>query len=331
MELLLKRHFWLINLVGLGLIAWLLAGSVTSFVGMLLTKAGRRDDKAAVSAAAGEAALAQRLRDGRMREESGAIVAGRSIFLTEDPLVEEPPPEEEAPPIEKPEGPIEPTYDPTTLPLKLMGTMVVTPATWSSATIEVERQNQKIVTIGTELLNGQATVYAIRRNYVVLKEGDKLTIAPLYPKDPSTTTASAEPTPMPTPMPTPDRPQRAVVAPAGQESEGVRRVSDSAWQLGRGHINDKLQNVAQLGAEVRVVPNYHNGKYDGVRMIGMKESSLFKSIGFENGDILQAVNGDRIDSPNKALSLYEALKNKSRLTVLIERGGVAKTLRYTIR
>ena len=41
MEVLLKRHFWLINLLGLGIIAWLTAGSMNSFVGMYLTKLGR--------------------------------------------------------------------------------------------------------------------------------------------------------------------------------------------------------------------------------------------------------------------------------------------------
>ena len=69
----------------------------------------------------------------------------------------------------------------------------------------------------------------------------------------------------------------------------------------------------------------------GVKMLGMGDSSLFKEIGFENGDILEAVNGEKMDSANKSLALYEALKSKSRLTVLIERDGIAKTLRYTIQ
>ena len=188
----------------------------------------------------------------------------------------------------------------------------------------------RIVSKDTELLGGQATVIAIRRNYLVLKEGDKLTIAPLFPKEPGSDMAGAAPTVAPDRPP--ERPAaRAAAGPQGEQPEGVRRVADSAWQLSRGHINDKLKNLAELGQQVRIVPNYHNGKYEGFRMIGMQDSSLFKSMGFDNGDIVQAINGDRIDSPNKALNLYEALKNKARLTVLIERGGVVKTLRYTIR
>jgi general secretion pathway protein C len=89
--------------------------------------------------------------------------------------------------------------------------------------------------------------------------------------------------------------------------------------------------VTQLGQQVRIVPNYRNGKYEGFRMIGMGSGSLFSDIGFNNGDIVKSVNGEQIDSPNKALTLYDALKNKARLTVLIEHDGQPKTLRYTIR
>ncbi|MFZ4577080.1 MAG: type II secretion system protein GspC [Myxococcota bacterium] len=325
MEVLLKRHFWLINLLGLGIIAWLTAGSMNSFVGMYLTKLGRSEARPMVAAESDSDGVSQRLRDGRLRDESGAVIAGRSIFLIEEPLPEEPPPEEGAEAAD--EGPLVPTYEPTTLPVKLLGTMVVSPETWSSASLEVEKGEQKIVNVGVELLGGQATVYAIRRNYIVLQEGAKLTIAPLFGKDPGGAagipTASVAPSPMPQrPLPSPT---------AGPNVEGVRRVSDTAWQLDRNNLNDKLKDLSKFSAEVRVVPNYRNGKQEGVRMVGMAGNSLIKNIGFENGDLLMAVNGERIDNPNKALALYEALKNKSRLTVLIDRGGVAKTLRYTIR
>ncbi|MSP91037.1 MAG: hypothetical protein EXR79_04415 [Myxococcales bacterium] len=330
METLLKRHFWLLNLAGLGLVAWLGAGTLSALGGVLLANAtGRIETKETLTALQGETALQKKLRDGRVGSLAGAEMAGRTPFLIEEAApepIDEPPAE---PPPEVPATPHEPTYDPTTLPIKLLGTMVVSPETWSSATLELERQNQKIVAQGTEILGGQATVYAIRRNYVVLKEGDKLTIAPLYPREGGPSTSEA--TPPPSPLPTRSEPERQRLADAGPKVDGVRKVSETAYQLDRSHVNDKLKDLASLGQQVRVVPNYRGGKYDGVRLIGMSDESLFKQIGFGNGDILMAVNGDRVDSPNKALSLYEALKNKSRLTVLLERDGIAKTLRYTVR
>ncbi len=337
MEALLKRHFWAVVLVGLGVLGYLGAGTIGAIVGVQLAKASRGDDKVQVAAAAGESPLSKRLRDGRLRTESGAVMAGRSMFLLEEP----PPPPEEPVEEEKPEEPApgappEPSYEPTTLPIKLMGTLVVTPETWSSASVEVDRQNQKIVSVGTELLDGKAKVEMIRRTCLVLNEGSKLTKACMFQGEGGQATAGADaanpggrpPSPdRPTPPPTP----AARAAPEADAVAGVKKVAEGAYNLDRAHVNDKLKDVTQLGTQVRVVPNYKAGKYEGFRMIGMGGESLFKDIGFVNGDIVQAINGERIDSPNKALALYEALKNKARVTVLIERDGQPKTLRYTIK
>jgi general secretion pathway protein C len=343
MEVLLKRHFWVITLTGLALIAWLAAGSINAFVGMRLAVAGRSEDKPNISAASGESSVAKRLADGRLKPEDGAIIAGRSIFLNEEPKVEEPPASTDETDVDKAGGegapPPEPTYEPTTLPVKLLGTMVVSPSEFSSASVELDKKDQKVVGVGTEILDGKATILAIRRNYLVLKEADKLTIAPLYSKDPLAAGGApgADGTPgqlgrPPMPDQTPKRGQEPKKTSAAEpQVEGVKKLSDTSYQLDRKHINDKLRDLASLGQQVRIVPNYKNGKYSGVRMIGMQDGSLFGEIGFTNGDILLAVNGEQLDSPNKALSLYEALKNKARLTVLIERGGVAKTLRYTVQ
>ncbi len=340
METLLKRHFWAINLVGLAVIAWLAAGSLNALIGVQLSKASRSDDKPQIAAAAGESTLTKRLRDGRLKEESGAVMSGRSMFEIPEPEVPQEPEEQgeggtdgegkEAPPPE-------PTLEPTSLPIKLLGTMVVAPEAWSSASVEIDKNPQKIVNVGMELLDGKATVYAVRRNYLVLNESGKLTVAPLYPKDAAAGADPANPgapgTPpnpganLPGPRPAPPRTSDA----GTPDAPGVKRLADGAYQLDRNHVNEKLKDVTQLGTQVRIVPNYHGGKYEGFRMIGMSSGSLFSDIGFANGDVVQAVNGDKIDSPNKALALYEALKNKARLTVLIERDGQPKTLRYTIR
>ncbi|MEY3014489.1 MAG: hypothetical protein RIT45_3224 [Pseudomonadota bacterium] len=342
METLLKRHFWVVNLVGLALIAWLLGGVINGFVGMKLgTLAGAGQQDETIKAADGKSRFTERLIAARAREGAGGSMAARSPFLIEevptDAAVEEPA-EEEPAEEQVAEGPVDPSYEVTKLPLKLLGTMVVQPATYSSATMEVNRQNQKIVTVGVELLDGQARVEAIFRTYVVLKEASKLTIAPLWPHPEQNGNSTAQAAPRPGVV-APPRPGAAAAraaakttaAAGGASPEGVRKISDTSFQLEKAMLDKKLKNLASLGTQVRVVPNYRSGKYDGFRMIGMASSSLFRDIGFANGDIVKVINGNRIDSPNKALALYEALKNKSRLTVQIERGGMLKTLRYIVR
>ncbi len=330
MENLLKRHFWVVNVIGLAVIAFLLAGSVNGFVGMQLAAVGRSPlDVDGVGG--GESRLAARLRAARSDPGAGGMMAARSPFLLDEPIdeVEEP---EELPPEDEVDAEVEldHSYDVTTLPVKLLGTMVVWPAQYSSATVKVERDDHKIVTPGFELLGGQATVQEIHRTYVVLKESGKLTIAPLWdrPKGASSSGGQAA-------RADPAQPSKRTAQNASRKTpktaNGVRRISDTSYIIERGMIDKKLKNLAKLGSQARVVPNYHSGRYDGFRMIGMGSNSLFRDIGFTNGDIVKVINGNRIDSPNKALALYDALKNKSRLTVQLERGGMLKTMRFRVR
>lgn len=342
METLLKRHFWVVNLIGIAIIAWLVGGSINGFVGMKLSAASSNDiDVANLKAGAGNSALADKLASARAGSGASGAMEAASPFLIDEPAPEPEPEEEpeETPDTEEEAGPVDATFEVTKLPLKLLGTMVVTPARYSSGTMEVNRKDKKIITVGVELLGGQARVEAIFRTYVVLKESNKLTIAPLWPRPSSGASGGSKTTAARAPTVRPGRPGRPRVARASRASsrkkargaDGVRRISSTSFQLDRSMLNRKLKNLASLGQQARVVPNYHRGKYDGFRMIGMGSSSMFRDMGFSNGDIIKVINGNRIDSPNKALALYEALKNKSRLTVQIERGGMLKTLRYTVR
>lgn len=336
METLLKRHFWALNLVGLAVIAYLLAGSLNGFVAMQLASKSSADVSiAGLKSKDSKSRLEMRLASARASDSAAGRMDGASPFLIEE-ISEEPEelPEEEPEELEEtPDEPgeLEASYEVTSLPIKLLGTLVVVPSEYSSATVELERKDQKIVTPGFDLLGGQAKVHAIRRTYLILEESGKLTIAPLWPR-PNAPKATAGRT-------SPSRPAKPATTSARakpraakrQVAEGVRKISDTSFQIERSVINKKLKNLGSLGQQARVVPNYHNGKYDGFRMIGMRGDSLFAGIGMKNGDIIKVINGNRIDSPNKALALYEALKNKSRLTVQIERGGMLKTLRYIVR
>ena len=335
METLFKRHFWVINLIGLAVIAWLVGGAITGFIGMKLSAAsGGTTNVSSLRAEGGVSGLALKLKNARAGDGSGGAMSAASAFLIDEPPEPEPEPEDEEESSDEEaeeEGPVEATYEVTQLPLKLLGTMVVRPEAYSSATMEVNRRDKKIVIVGYELLGGQARVEEIHRTYVVLKESGKLTIAPLWPRpsaDKSKSAAKNRTTPSSARKP---RVSAGGRSRGGSSGKGVRKLSSTSYQIERGMLNRKLKNLAALGQQARVVPNYHRGRYSGFRMIGMGSSSLFRDIGFQNGDIVKVINGNRIDSPNKALALYEGLKNKARLTVQIERGGMLKTLRYIVR
>ena len=96
-------------------------------------------------------------------------------------------------------------------------------------------------------------------------------------------------------------------------------------------LDEQLQDLSALGSQARVVPNYRNGKYEGFKLVGVRPGSLYRAIGVRSGDVIKSVNGKPIDSPNKALDLFEKLKNSSHISLDIERRGQPKQLSYTIK
>ena len=69
------------------------------------------------------------------------------------------------------------------------------------------------------------------------------------------------------------------------------------------------------------MPSFKNGAANGFKLFSIQPNSLYASIGIENGDVIQRVNGYEINSPEKALELYQKLRESRHVTIELERGG----------
>ena len=73
--------------------------------------------------------------------------------------------------------------------------------------------------------------------------------------------------------------------------------------------------------QLRVVPEQRDGKLIGVRLFGIRPSSVLSLVGLRNGDRLESINGFPIASPENALRAYAQLRTASHLRVLLTRVG----------
>jgi hypothetical protein len=78
--------------------------------------------------------------------------------------------------------------------------------------------------------------------------------------------------------------------------------------------------LAQLGP-LRIVPEQKGGKVVGLRLFGVRPTSLLGTLGLKNGDRLDSVNGFEVGNPEKALEAYARLRNASRLQLRLDRAG----------
>jgi len=79
-----------------------------------------------------------------------------------------------------------------------------------------------------------------------------------------------------------------------------------------------------------VVPHEENGHVVGVKVYGIRKSSLFGKLGLQNGDLLRTINGFDMGSPDSALEAYTKLRSASNLSVALVRRGNPVTMEYNI-
>jgi general secretion pathway protein C len=126
--------------------------------------------------------------------------------------------------------------------------------------------------------------------------------------------------------PLPPRP----IAPPGGGMEGVRTVGQNRYEIDRQVIDSTLGDLNKIAMQARIVPSFKNGVANGFKLFSIQPGSLYSAIGIENGDVIQRINGYEINSPEKALELYQKLRESSHVSMEIEHNGQPVKKEYTI-
>jgi general secretion pathway protein C len=331
-----KKYFWAIKLAGIALLALVSAGVVNDVIASKLfvlppvRASGSTDGVDPMTPIDTEL--------GRVATSVNAAreLAARRVFKLEPPVVvvEEPPAEEPPPEPVKTSDELEASQ----LPINLIGTFVSTSPEYSYANLQIEGEH-KIASQGSEYLDGKARVIKIASGHIVLKEDNRFTYVSMWEQGKA---AAAAPRPgMPPSMPGRPSPMApsipsvpTPVSGAGDRDDvasGVTKTGAYDYSIERKMLDRQLQDLPKLQSEARVVPHYKDNQYQGFKLVGVRPGSLYRAIGIRSGDVITAVNGNKIDSPNKALELFEQLKSSSNINVEIERRGQPKTLGYTIQ
>jgi len=135
-------------------------------------------------------------------------------------------------------------------------------------------------------------------------------------------------TPMTPPMASPASQPASVTAsaPAAVTSTGA-----GSYVIDQRALNATLDNPAQAMSDARLLPSQKDGKVEGFRASEVKPNGVFAMLGIKNGDVLLRLNDFPMDSPDKALQSFIALKGQSRLKLEVIRDGQPQTFNYDIR
>lgn len=217
----------------------------------------------------------------------------------------------------------------TDLAINLAGTMVSEDPAWSIAVLHNPGTSKtEFAKVGDNLLS-QALVTSIGRNRVMISRDGKMECL-----RPESVRKAAAARPRPTPVARPSAPARPA---QNQDLESlaetaVRRTGSNAYDIDRAALDSVLSNPNALRDQApSVAPYYKDGQAAGFRLSGVRSGSIFSSLGIRNGDVIQAVNGQTIDSPQRAMELYQRLRQTGTIEMVVERGGRPTTIRYNVQ
>ena len=122
--------------------------------------------------------------------------------------------------------------------------------------------------------------------------------------------------------------------PAGQpltaDAGGVKQIDEGHYSIEKKVINDALTNLSDLATKARIVPSFKNGVANGFKLFSIVPDSLYSKIGVQNGDVIRKINGYEMNSPDKALEIYQKLRDANRIEIELERRGDTVRKSYSI-
>lgn len=177
-------------------------------------------------------------------------------------------------------------------------------------------------------------VVAIQASRVVLRpRSGSLCSLSMFGEVPRVATAQQaedDDEPRVTVSPAPRGPTPEGLDPATLESS-IQQISEREYSIDRSLVTSLLANQAALMRTARVIPHEEGGRVVGVKLYGIRRSSLLGRLGIQNGDMLRTINGYDMTSPDSALEAYARLQNADRITVNLARRGSDMTIDYQIR
>ncbi|MDB4979550.1 MAG: gspC [Myxococcales bacterium] len=307
METLLRKYLWALDLLVIAVCAIFSARATATIIETKLASAAPPAKAAPrLIAAASPTVYSKDFEE----------ILKRNIFCSTCPPIIKPPE------TGGPEVHVDPQPQRTTLPLKLLAIMFApAPADprWSMAIIrDTDEKTSGAFSIGSKVR--EATITDISEVRVDFEIQGRKEYLELFDKGPG---------PAPAPV-------AAVAAPSGDPfmaelDKGIKKTGEHTFEVQRGTVDSLLGNMSVLSRSARIVPEIKDGRAAGFRLFSVRPDGPFAKIGLQNGDVISAINGLDMTSPDKALEVYTKLKSASHLSVGLERNGQKITKEYNIR
>jgi general secretion pathway protein C len=309
-EVLFKKYFWTVILGFLTVAAFLAAKTINTFVDAKF--------RMLPEVAAGAAPLLTPQAVVRQGPKDVTAIVSRNMFNSEaKPEPEKP----AAPPAAEAEKTTDLGNEPeeSDLDVELVAVILTDHPLWSFAQIREQRSGEaELFKIG-DVIRKEAKIIAIHWRRIIILRNGKREMLTLFGEKPVKKPGAPQPSGSPAGPPS-----------VAVDDKNIRQVGSDSYVIAREEVDKQLSNLNYLATQARIVPHFEGGQGAGFKLFAIRPGSLYSKIGIQNGDVIKQINGETINSPDKALEAYARLKNANQIVIDLVRNGVKKTLTYSI-
>ena len=203
---------------------------------------------------------------------------------------------------------------PSQLPLNLIGTLVHSNPEKSIVSIEVRGKNQVISYTAGKEIDGMASIIRVERQKVVFRNLNNNRLEYIEMKKDGNKVSFS-----------------GAKGPSGTKE--VQKTGDNTFSIKRADLLKYTNDLSSILMQARAVPNREpgTGNINGFRILDMQPGSIYEQLGIQRMDVIKSVDGTPVDSPAKAMELYNTLKNSPKVSLQVERNGKTETMTYNIQ
>jgi general secretion pathway protein C len=200
----------------------------------------------------------------------------------------------------------------TSLPLNLVGTLILRNELKSIATIEDKSASMVYPVRVEDEIPSKIRVIKIeasRVTFVNMSSGRRE-----YVEIPEDTTAS----------------KMTLSRPSGKPTAGIERTGNS-FAVPRLDLDRAFSDLNSVLTQARAVPHYENGVPAGYKLFQVIPDGFFAKLGLKDQDVICGIDGQPVNDPAKALELLGSLKTANHVDLCVKRDGRQQQFSYDIR
>lgn len=340
MEALFKRYYWVIKALGIAGATGLAASAVTTQVGTKLVldtstdaqgdatpegdDAGEEDDEddtaGALRGLRGNPfqprGAARGAGNGAAKRDVATAIQKRNIFCPTCAPVEAAVPEDGPPGVAA--GNIRPGEIKSSLPLRLMATMEADDPEYSIATVFDDDAGSAGLYGPGDFIRPGVAVVAVDMGVLHIRNNAQFEYIEMSGEPPSKARSKDDRKAKDNKKDEPRKPNDREIPGA---KDAINCPNDNLCIVERPFVEQLMANPAQLAKQARIVPSQKDGETQGFKFYGIRRNSLPNLLGIKNGDMITEINGEPLNSVDKAMGLYTKLRRASNLTVTLQRKG----------